>query len=145
MSADVPTSASLAPFAFRLAAAAGQLYLDHALGHNVVDLELGMDRVAVPDLRHCQAQQRSCRVHKPAVTKAPGEEEVLYVPAAGCELLPHLGVEVVVASVDVVVDKLSGSPTTGNRMSFSSFRIFWKRVGIGLITEDNQGFEPLTS
>ena len=100
MSADVPTSVSLAPFAFRLAAAAGQLYLDHALGHNVVDLELGMDRVAVQDLRHCQAQQRSCRVHKPAVTEAPGEEEVLYVPAAGCELLPHLGVEVVVASVD---------------------------------------------
>ena len=54
-------------------------------------------------------------------------------------------VVVVVASVDVVVDKLSGSPTTGNRMSFSSFRIFWKRVEIGLITEDNQGFEPLTS
>ena len=54
-------------------------------------------------------------------------------------------VVVVVAAVDVVVDKLSGSPTTGNRMSFSSFRIFWKRVEIGLITEDNQGFEPLTS
>ena len=54
-------------------------------------------------------------------------------------------VVVVVASVDVVVDKLSGSPTTGNRMSFSSFRIFWKRVEIGLIAKDNQGFEPLTS
>ena len=71
VAAEVATSFSLAPLALGLAAATGQLHLDDALGQDVVDVRFGVDRVAVPDLRSCQAQQCSRLVHNPAVAKPP--------------------------------------------------------------------------
>ena len=44
VAAEVVTSVSLAPLALGLAAATGQLYLDDALGQEVVDVRFGVDR-----------------------------------------------------------------------------------------------------
>ena len=88
---DVAAPIVVASLPLSLAAAEGHLHLNHALGNDVVNI--------LPWVVGSPPQEGSCRVHYPSVPVSRREEEFHDVATAGGQLLLHLGVEVIVASI----------------------------------------------